>query len=243
MKIPGQEAQRSWFALCVPLALILFAPGKISGLDLAFTRAGLEGFFVPEYNKSFSWVWNLRASGWLELNGRLRFSGGLSAGRIGGGAEAGAFAAVEYGLPFLPPFLPLSVKAAWIFESALGAAVHTFLPVLSLRRGYFGFSLGPALRFSSFGSGEPPLYEINPAYLVYANLYNTGEASTGMELSNTDDFSARNLGAFSLALRNRFRIARGVSLICDAEALMSGNTAHIVSVYGLTFREGIRFTW
>jgi hypothetical protein len=225
------------------LILFLFAPPCSGALDISVSRAELEAAFIPKFDKNFYYSWGAAAAGLLELNECLTFSSGLTLNRVRDETETGAFMAAEYGLPFFRTFVPLYLKGTYIFNNLFGASTHTLFPSAGLHWRWFGFDVGPALRYTLFNQGEDALYEPVFGYSVYVCAYNTETARIALRLANIGDFEVRNIGAYSLYLDNRFRINEWISLRCELEAAISGNVGHLTSVYGLTFREGVIFTW
>jgi hypothetical protein len=221
--------------------IFLVLGGTAYGFGISLTKAELECAFLPEYNRSFHYSWDMAASGLLELNGCFTFSGGITLGKIRGEQNTGAFTAADYGLPFFRSYFPLHVKFAYMYNAVFEVPSHTLLPTLSVQWRYCCFFLGPAMRYTIFDGNS--LFEPVTAFLVYVNFYNTERAVAGISLGNTDDFEVRHQGAYSFYLYNRFSVAKRISIASEMELALSGNVGRITSVYGLTFKQGVIFTW
>jgi hypothetical protein len=225
------------------LVFFLLSASWDHGFGLSFTGTELEFAFLPGFNRGFYYSWDAAASGLLEINGCFTLSGGITLGKIRGEAAASVFSAAGYGLPFpfFRPYFPLHLKAAYMYNHAFKVSTHILLPTASLQWRYFGFFLGPALRFTNFDGDS--LFEAVPAFLAYLNFYNTERAVSGISLGNIGDFNVRNLGAYSFYLYNRFSIIKRIAITSEMELAVSGNVGHITSVYGIAFKQGVVFTW
>jgi hypothetical protein len=180
----------------------------------------------------------------VELNDTLIVKGGLTAGQVWDITAVNTHLSAEYRFPFFRKFLPLNLKAAYIYNGwpAWETYVHTLLPLAGLEWRYFGIFAGPALRYTFF-AGDPPFFEPILAYSLYVNFYHTDDARIGMGFSNFDDFSAGNLASYSFSLNSRFRLTRLVSISGEVAIAMSGNVGRLTSVYGISCTQGIIFTW
>jgi hypothetical protein len=183
----------------------------------------------------------MAVSGLLELNGCFTLSGGTALGKIRGEQDINAFVATGYDIPFFRPYFPLHLQFAYIYNNVFETSTHTLLPTASLQWRYFGFFLGPTLRFTNFNGNY--LRESTPAFRAYINFYNTEKATGGISLGNTDIFEARHQGAYSFYLYNRFGISRRISIANEVEVAISGNVGRITSIYGLAVKQGVIFTW
>jgi hypothetical protein len=213
------------------------------GFVLSLTNTDMEIAFLPEYNRGFYYSWDISASGLLELNDCFTLSGGIALGKIRGEAAASVFSTAGYGLPFpfFRPYFPLHLNAAYMYNHLVEVSTHILLPTASIQWRYFGFFLGPTMRFTNFGGDS--LFEAAPAFLAYLNFYNTERATSGISLGNIGDFDVRNLGAYSFYLYNRFSIIKRIAITSEMEVAVSGNVGRITSVYGIAFKQGVVFTW
>jgi hypothetical protein len=214
------------------------------GLDLELTRTEFGLGFQSEYNRSFHYSWDGSAFGLLEVNEALTVTGGISAGQIWDTPEINAYASAEFIFPFFRRYVPLGIKAGYIYNGLPGYETHshTLLPLLLLHWKWFGFSAGMALRFTSF-AGESALFEYVPAYSVDVNFFNMENAAAGIGVANFNTFEVRNLGSYVFRLYNRFRIGPHISVTGELEVVISGNVARLTSVYGIAYRKGLVFTW
>ncbi|MDR1248185.1 MAG: hypothetical protein LBK63_02670 [Treponema sp.] len=225
-----------------PVLLVLLILGlRTCGFALSLTKVELELAFLPEYNRSFYYSWDMAASGCLEFNDCFTLSGGTALGKIRGEQSAGVFAAAGYDLPFFRRYFPLHLKFAYMYNKVFEASTHTLLPTASVQWRYFSFSMGPALRFTLFDGSC--LRETALSFLARVNFYNTEKAAGGIGLGNTEAFEVRHQGAYSLCLHNRFSISKLISIASEMEVAISGNVGRIASVYGLAFKQGVIFTW
>ena len=213
------------------------------GFELKATRAETALFFRPEYNLNFRFTWDIALFGSLELNELLILNGGIAAGQIRDIAAIDAHGSAEIRFPFLK-LVPLSLKAAYIYNGlpAYNTHIHSLLPLAAIEWRYFGVSAGYLFRYTFF-SGNPVLFEPILAYRLFVNFFNTDNVFAGISLENYDDFFADNLGFYSIGLYNRFRLTQLISASSELEINISGNVGRITSIYGLTCKCGIIFTW
>jgi hypothetical protein len=212
-------------------------------LSITDKNVGIE--FHPEYNHSFYYSYDIYIFGLIEFNKSLILSSGIAMGQTWDTFDISAYTSVEYAFPFFRKFVPMNFKFAYMYNGLPDFEVHThtILPLFSLKWKYGGGSIGYIGRFTYFDKESPALYEPVLAYSVFANFYNTEKATVGVRLSNFDDFSARNLGAYSFYFDNKFNLNEHFSIISNIEIAMSGNVAQITSVYGISFIEGVVFKW
>jgi hypothetical protein len=231
------------FRPAVPLCLtvFLFLARSLQGLAVTVTAAETELDFVPEYNRSFGNCLTASASGFLELNWRCAFRGGLSLWNTAGAYE------IDTALGFeAKPFsrLPLYASVSWYFNAlpAYEAISHTALPLIGFRFRHGGFALGTALRASSFFN-ESAIFEIIPAFEFQVNFFNTDAFLLGLRCANYDAFTAGNLGAYRLSLNSRVRASELLSLVNNLALLQTGSVTLSAEWHGFAYTMGIVFTW
>jgi hypothetical protein len=228
-------------AILLCLAVLLFFMRPIRGSAITVTAAETELDFVPEYNRAFGRCLTLSASGSLELNQRYALRGGLSLRKTAGAGEVDAAAGFK---ARLIPNLPLYVSVSYYLNTLpeYEALSHTALPLVGLRYRYGGFTLGTALRFSSF-FGEDAVFESMFAFEGYVNFYNTETVRIGLRCFNYDAFTAGNLGAYRLSLDSAVKITKLLSLLNSLELFQTGSSTLSSELYGVAYVAGIVFTW
>jgi hypothetical protein len=218
--------------------------GNVRGqaLSLSGIKAGVGT--VQNYNRGFYYFWDLTGFFSAEFNGNLRLDCAAALGQRGEIWGLTAAAGLEYGLPFFRPFVPLYLRARYLYDGlpAWETDTQSLIPSAALEWKWFGLSLGYTLRWTLF-AGEAALFEPVLAYGVYGKLYAAEDSSISLRVSNFGDFYADNLGSVHLVLDNRFQITPGIQVKCDFDLVLSGNVKRIVSVYGVSFSEGIIFRW
>jgi hypothetical protein len=226
------------------LALLLTPAPFLQGFDGEISKRELGFGFHPEYNRSMHFSWDFSAFGLVEFRRMLSFGAGLAAGQSWDIAEVDAYLFAEIASPFFRDYVPLSIKAAYIYNGLPGyeTHIHTLLPLASLSWKWFGAALGGTLRFTRF-AGDPVLFEPILAYSFYANFYNAGEAVMGIRLANFDDFSGNNMGSYFFGLYSCLRLTPRAAIAGELKIDMSGNVGRITSVYGISIREGVVFSW
>jgi hypothetical protein len=226
------------------LLLVTFLGGRVR--NYALSLSGIEAGVGTgqNYNRGFSYFGDLSGFFSAEFNGNLSLNCAAALGQRGEFFGFTAAARLAYGLPFFRPFVPLYFRSQYLYDGfpAWETSTHSLIPSAALEWKWFGLSLGYTLRWTVF-AGEAALFEPVLAYRVYGKLYAAEDSSISLRISNFGDFYADNLGSVHLGLDNRFRIASGIQVKCDFELILSGNVKRIVSVYGVSFTEGIIFRW
>jgi hypothetical protein len=231
----------SRFVFLLRVVVLLFLARPLYGLASAVTAAETKLEFVPEYNRVFGNCLTLSASGSLELNQRYAFRGGLS---IWNASEAYEIdAAVGFQAKLLSR-LPLYASLSYYFNTLplYEVTSHTALPLVGLRFRYGGFTLGTALRFSSFFN-ESAIFESVIAVEGYVNFYNTEAFMIGLRCANYDAFVAGNFGAYRLSLDSRLGITEQFSLLNSLALLQTGSVTLAAEFYGLVYAMGVLFRW
>jgi hypothetical protein len=221
---------------------LLILPVPAFALELSGVELGLT--VHPEYNRSMYFSWDAGVFGLLELNRSFVFEGGLALGQIWDIMDIDAHVSGEFAFPFLRDYVPMNVKLAYIYNGMpdYETHIHTLLPLFSINWRWLGGSLGQTLRFTRF-AGNPALFEPILAYRVYVNFYHTEESEVGISLANFDDYAANNLGAYFYVFYNRVRLNPLVSLSNELRIDISGTSAYPTSIYGMSYRGGVIFTW
>ena len=234
--------RKSMSAGALPVFLLLAAfPLYGAGPDSA-TELGIG--FHPEYTRSFHYAWDFFVFGRLQLPGNFTAGGGVAAGKIRDIVDVDAYAFAEYAVPFWEKYFPARIQFRYIYNGlpAYKTHVHTLLPLFSVNWRRFGFSLGETLRFTRF-DGAPVSFEPILSYALYGILYTGPGAHIRLGIANGDDFTANNIGSWFVALRSRFAIGPAVFVISEVKVDISGNVRDLTSVYGISVREGIVFSW
>ncbi|MCL2244724.1 MAG: hypothetical protein FWC03_09710 [Treponema sp.] len=214
---------------------------KISALDIEITGKEIEVYYKNEYNRSFSYYGELSAAGCLELNNSFTVKSGFSAGFAQGITDIKIFTNTG-----IEPFeiIPLKFSLAWNYNGLpeYEAHTHTIQPVISYNTDRAGIAAGVSLRFSSF-YGESALFESILSFSVYYNFINNESLRIGISCANFNDFSAGNMGSYSLAVNSEVNINSNWSIINDIELMQSGSVGLSSNFYGIAWRTGAKLTW
>jgi hypothetical protein len=222
--------------------LAFFAAASFARAEGArITGAELGGYFRPEYNRAFYFCEDVSVLAAVEINSRYAARGGIALGNTGSEFAIKAFAGGQIAL--FAKF-PLYLELHYAFDSIPGyeTSSHIITPRLSLNGKRAGFSLGTAFRFTRFFD-DPAIMEPVLSLSVYVFFYDRGKLRFGMRCANFDDFTAGNLGAYSLSLNSLIRLTGRISLINEICLLQSGSIALASNFYGVAWRGGITFTW
>jgi hypothetical protein len=138
----------------------------------------------------------------------------------------------------------LGLGLSWIYNGLpeYDAHSHTVLPSLSWNAKYWGITIGPGFRFSSFFS-ESPIFETTLSVGIYANFVNNEKLRIGVSLANFNDFQANNFALYSLCFNSAVRITPHWSLLNELELKQSGGDGLTAAFYGIAMRGGARFKW
>jgi hypothetical protein len=226
------------------LIFLLFFVSGAYGFDVSITETELGFGVYPEYNRGCHFCWGISSFGSLKLNNTTTVGAGISTGQTGSDFNINAYTDIEYAFSSLGPYIPLYVGARYLFNGLMEyeTRVHTLLPLLSLRWRWFDVSLGSTLRFTIFDS-DFALFEKIFAYSIHINFYNTEAARIGFGMTNFGRFATENPYVHSFFLDNKFHITERVSISTEVKMILSGNVKRLTSVYGITLKEEIIFTW
>lgn len=227
--------------LLFTIIVLLSFPQNIFALDIEITEKEAEAYYKNEYNRSFNYYGELSVIGSIELNSRYVFKSGFSIGFSQDITDIKLFtkAAIE---PFKG--IPLNLSLAWNYNGLpeYEAHSHTILPVISYNTQRAGIAAGISFRFSSF-YGESALFESILSFSGYFNFINNESLCIGIICANFNDFSAGNMGSYSLCLNSEVKINNSWSIVNDIELLQSGSAGLSANFYGIAWRTGVKFTW
>jgi hypothetical protein len=226
---------------------LFFIAAHISfGMDLKITGKEIGGFFSPEYNRVFKFCWDLSAAGTVKLNDNYAVKAGLALGSVGNVFEIKGFMGGEAALPVsIPLYVGLSYNYNGLPEYENHA--HSIPLLISYKGKIAGAVLGINSRFSSF-FGEPPVFEPIFCVSLYVFIYKTDTLQFKLEVSNFNDFTYKNFGAFFYKLNNiinlnKRSLSKQLLLINEIELHQSGNFTHATNIYGFTYHGGVTFLW
>jgi len=228
----------------VIILIILICAREIHALDINITGKEVEARLRGEYNRSFYFFGDISAIGALELNHRLAFKTGVSIGRAEGITDLKIFTNARFGLSAKQPLGPLGLGFSWIYNGLPEYEVHshTLLPVFFYNAKYWGITIGPGFRFTSFFK-EPAIFQPTLSISVYANFINNEKLRLGISLSNFNDFQANNFALYSLCFNSVIHINRRWHLLNELELKQSGGDGLSATFYGIALCTGARFTW
>jgi len=226
----------------IQLLLVLFAGlQRLYGMDIQITGGEMELRFVAEYNRTFLFCWNIAVAGALELNVRNDARAGIALGKIGDVFELKWFAGLA-----TAPFASIPVRFAVGY-------IHNAIPdyeyrsdslrlLISLERRRWGFTAGPAFRFSSF-FGEPSVFEPDMSWSFHAFFINNEFMRLGLRIANFDDFVSRNMGNHFYNLNILVRLSQRITLVNEIEMQQSGSSVLASNFHGILYRGGLLFLW
>jgi hypothetical protein len=214
---------------------------EIHALDIEITGKEAEAHLRGEYNRNYYFFGDISAIGGIELNNRLKFRTGLSIGWAEDITDIKIFTSARFGL--LAKW-PLGAGLSWIYNGLpeYEAHGHTLLPCLSWNAKYWGISIGPSFRFTSFFN-EPAIFETTLSIGAYANFVNNENLRIGVSIANFNDFQAHTFGFFSVCFNSAVRINNCWSILNELELKLSGIDGLTTNFYGIALRGGARFTW
>ena len=226
--------------LLLPLAFFLLA-GNICALDIDTTGKEVGAYLGLEYNRNFYYYGELSIIGAVELNNRYTIKGGFSFGKTEYDTDIKSFIGARFN-PLTDK--PLNLSFSYIYNGLpeYDAHVNTLLPVVSYNTGRAGITIGTNFRLTSF-LVEPAVFESMLAFSGYVNFINNEDLCIGISCANFDDFSAGNMGAYSLILNVSVCPNRNWSIINDIKLMQSGSVGLSANYYGLAWRGGARFKW
>ncbi|MCL2270051.1 MAG: hypothetical protein FWC24_01780 [Treponema sp.] len=222
------------------LVFFLYLP-DIHAFDIEITGKEIEGFARGEYNRGFYYYGEISSTGVVEFNDRYAVKSGISLGKTAFDADVKAFASVRFS-PLARK--PLHLTAAYIFNGLpeYKAYAHTILPAVFYNARRAGIGVGTCFRFTSFFS-EPALFEAVLSLSSYFNFINRESLRIGITCANFNDFTARNMGAYTYALNTAVRINKNWTVINDVELIQGGSVAMSAAFYGVAWKGGAKFTW
>jgi len=214
---------------------------EIYALDMEITGKEAEARLGAEFTRSSHFNGDLSAAGAVELNGRLVFKTGLSAGRALDITDIKLFFNTRYRLT---EKRPLGVGLSWMYNGLPEYETHsnTILPVVYYDGKYWGAAFGFCFRFTGFFN-ESAVFESTLSGNIYANFINSERIRIGVSLANFNDFQARNFAFYSLNFNSAIRINRRLSILNELELMQSGGDGLTTAFYGIAVREGAKFAW
>jgi hypothetical protein len=183
------------------IVFLFFITAHISfGMDFKITGKEMGFLFSPEYNRALNFCWDLSAAGTVKLNDSYAVKAGLALGSVGTVFEIKGFAGGEIALPVS---IPLYIGLSYNYNGLPEYENHTHsLPLLFSYKGKrFGAALGINPRFSSF-FGEPAVFEPIFCISLYVFIYKSDILQFKLEVSNFNDFTYKNFGAYFFKLNN-----------------------------------------
>ena len=223
------------------MLVFLISIQEIHALDVEITGKEVEAHLKGEYNRNYYFYGDISAIGAVEMNNRLAVKSGFSIGWAEGITDIKAFSGARFGLLEKQP---LGLGFLWIYNGLpeYEAHSHTLLPVISWNAKYWGITIGPGFRFTSFFN-EAAIFEPTLSISVYANFINNEKLRIGVSLANFNDFQAHNFGFYSLCFNSAVRINRAWSILNELELKQSGGDGLTTTFYGIALRGGAKFTW
>ena len=221
---------------------LFFIAAHVSfGMDLKITGKEIEVFCSPEYNRALNFCWDLSTVGIVKLNDSNAVNAGLALGSVGTVFEIKGFAGGEIALPVS---IPLYIGLYYNYNGLPEYENHTHsIPLLFSYKGKrAGAVLGINSRFTSF-LGEPPVFEPILCVSLYAFIYKTDILQFKIEVSNFNDFTYNNLGAYIIKLNNNINLNKRLSLINEIELHQSGSFTLVSNFYGVSYHGGVIFLW
>jgi len=214
---------------------------EIHPLDIAISGKEAEAHIRGEYNRNYDFFGDISTIGAIELNNRLKFRTGFSIGWAEDTTDIKLFSSARFGVL---KKLPLELELAWIYNGLpeYDAHSHTILQFVSWKARYWGITIGPGLRLTSFFK-EPAIFETTLSAGVYANFVNNKKFRIGVSLANFNDFQANNFALYSFCLNSAVRLTPLLSLLNELELKQSGGDGLSATFYGIAMRGGVKFKW
>jgi hypothetical protein len=205
------------------------------------TAKEAEAYFKNEFNRSFYYYGELSSAGGMELDSRYTLRGGISLGLAKDVTDIRGFTSAAFSPPRLKQ---LNFSLAYIYNGLpeYGAHSHTILPLVSFNAKWAGVSIGTSLRFTSFFRG-PAVFEPLLSLSAYVNFINSETLLIGIRIANFNEFSAGNMGAYSLSVNSWVRLNENWSIINNLELMQSGSVALSSNFYGIAWKGGVKYTW
>jgi len=223
------------------LFIFLVCSLNVYSLDINITEKEVETYLGVGYSRGFYQYGEVSAIGAVELYDRYKLRGGILFEKTSVNYDINTF--INAGCsPFLK--LPLSFSLAYIYNGLpeYEAHTHSIMPIVSFNAKRAGISLAANFRLSSF-FGEPAIFESILSLYAYFNFINTDKLNIGVGGGNFSDFSARNIGAYSLNLYAAIHIDGKWSIINKIELMQSGGDGLTTTFYKLAYRAGVKFLW
>jgi hypothetical protein len=225
----------------VVIIVFLVCVHEIHALDIELTGKEAEAHIRGEYNRNYYFSGDIQTIGGIELNNRFKFRSGFSIGWAQDITDIKLFSSAR-----CRPLAkwPLAMEMSWIYNGLpeYDANIHTLLPSLSWNAKYWGITIGPGFRFTSFFS-ESTIFETTLSAGIYANFVNNENFRIGVSLANFNDFQANNFALYSLCFNSEARINPCWSLLNELELKQSGGDGLSAAFYGIAMRGGARFKW
>jgi hypothetical protein len=201
----------------------------------------IEAYLRAEYNRGFNYYGDISLIGAFELKNMYAFRAGISYGSIDNNTDIKTFTCAR-----VSPFsnTPFEFSIFWIYNGLPEYEIHThtIMPVFSYNGNRAGISAGYNFRFTSF-FGEQAILESVISYSVYFNFINNETLRLGIGGGNFSDFSAKNIGAYSIKLYSAIQIDKNFMIINDIELMQSGGDGLSATFYGFAWRGGVKYSW
>ena len=221
--------------------LVFLCLQNISALDIELTGKEAAAYASAGYNRGFSGFGEAAFSGGVELNGQYAFGGGFSfefaAGITDIKLAAGARVEPIKSVPFY-------ITLAYMYNGLPQYNAHsqTILPLFAFNADRAGIAIGPGLRFTSYFK-DKAVFDSMFNFSAYINFLIKEKLRMGICFANIDEWSVKNMGFYSLAVKSTWKINENWSLINDIILLQSGSVALSANFYGIAWRGGAKFTW
>jgi len=226
--------------------LILLFTQKICALGIELTGKEVEANLSGEYNRNYYFFGDISATGSVELNNRFKFKTGGSIGWAQDITDIKVFANARYGLPvkWPGPQGSMGLGLSWMYNGLpeYETDSHTLLPFFFCGAKFWGITIGPGFRLTSFFN-EQVIYEPILSVSVYANFINNEKLRIGLSLANFNDFQANNFALLSLCFNCAIHINRFWSILNELELKQSGIDGLSAAFYGICLRGGAKYTW
>ncbi|MDR0321236.1 MAG: hypothetical protein LBI28_07010 [Treponema sp.] len=219
--------------------LLIFSLQNIFALEI--TEKEIEGYIRGEYNRTFNYYGDISVIGSVALDNLIKFRGGVALGKAEGMTDIAAFTGVGYS-PFLK--VPLSFSLYYIYNGIpeFENNIHSILPFISYNAKWAGISVGVNFRFTSFFDEIAQFDSVLTLY-VYVNLVVIETLQIGLSAGNFNDFHAKNISAYSLAVNSLIKLDERWTAVIDLELMQTGGGGLSSTLYGIAWRGGVKFSW
>jgi hypothetical protein len=214
---------------------------NLYSVDIRITSKKLDFDFAPEYNRAYNFCWNLSTAGSVKLNDLHTIKTGFALGTAGNIFEVKGFVGGETALPVrIPLYISLAYNYNDIFKYEYH--VHSIPLLFHYKTKRMGAVLGINFRLTS-QFGEPLIFEPMPSFLFFFNIINNGILRLGLKVTDFDDFTYGNYGAYYLNMNTNVRLNKRLSLVNEIELHQSGSFSPPSNFYRFVYRGGVQLSW